>query len=94
MKTNHDDPWLCHSCGYMMDAHSAVGSDSATAKEDDLSICLNCGAVYVRHGKRWAAISVAELADLDPEIRRELALIQAVRDESITTDLAARDKRS
>ena len=37
----------CWSCGYRMDAHSAVGYEDATPKPGDWSVCLACGELAV-----------------------------------------------
>lgn len=34
---------FCWSCGYAMDAHSAIGDRDATPGDGDVSICLACG---------------------------------------------------
>lgn len=42
-------PVSCPTCGYRMDAHSAVGTEDATPKPGDRSVCLACGALAIYH---------------------------------------------
>lgn len=41
-------PATCPTCGYRMDAHSAIGDHDAVPKDGDFSICIACGspAIY------------------------------------------------
>jgi uncharacterized Fe-S cluster-containing MiaB family protein len=65
-------PWLCSTCGYMMDAASSLRDEAAVPKEGDLSLCLNCTASYERRGKVWRALSVEDERDLPEGVRREI----------------------
>ncbi len=85
-------PWLCHKCGYMMDAASHM-REPVTPKEHDLSLCLNCGALYVLHSERWTPITPAERDGLDPELKRELTEMEIARQLTIDRDLSKRGGR-
>jgi len=37
----------CPTCGYQMDAHSAVGYEDAVPSTGDWSVCLACGALMI-----------------------------------------------
>lgn len=37
----------CPTCGYVMDAHSAVGDEDAVPSAGDRSVCLACGALAI-----------------------------------------------
>lgn len=37
----------CPECGYLMDAHSAIGEEDATPSAGDFSVCIACGALCV-----------------------------------------------
>lgn len=93
MTANREPPWLCHSCGYMMDANSALDGQ-AMPKENDVSMCLNCGALYTRHSNKWSPMTLAERESLEPQARRELAAMQVFRGHFITTDLSKRDSKT
>jgi hypothetical protein len=46
MKEISTKPWFCHECHYgPMDAMTCV-TDDAKPEEGDVTLCLNCGAVY------------------------------------------------
>lgn len=38
-------PATCPTCGYRVDAHSAIGTEDATPKPGDISICIACGSL-------------------------------------------------
>lgn len=82
-------PWLCSTCGYKMDAASGFGdSEDAIPKSGDVSFCLNCGAAYMLRMGAWAAVSDAEYAGLELEVRRTLDRARAIRRRAITDDLS------
>lgn len=37
----------CPTCGYRMDAHSAIGGEDAVPAAGSLSVCIACGALAV-----------------------------------------------
>lgn len=92
-ETTRFPPWLCHKCGYLMDAASPM-TGLAAPKENDLSLCLNCGALYVLHSERWTPITPAEREGLVPELRRELTGMEMVRQQTIDRDLSKRGGRA
>jgi hypothetical protein len=61
MKTYRTKPWMCHRCGYMMDACSPTGGDKGGPDSNSIALCLNCTAVY-----EWAA---GAWTPLTPETR-------------------------
>jgi hypothetical protein len=93
MKTTRTKSWMCGSCGYVMDAASALRSD-ATPKEGDLSICMNCGEPYTLDAGRWRKATAAELAELSPEERRDLTEHQMARAAARLPDLSRRGGRA
>ena len=71
---------MCHACGHVMDAASlAFQNDLAdTAPEDgDFSLCINCGQCHTRHGTGWRRTTAAELADMHPDNRKQITLMQS-----------------
>jgi hypothetical protein len=87
-------PWMCSRCGYVMDAASALGENAVPA-QGDVSICLNCGALYMLDDRRlWRAVTPADLAMLEPAFRREITTIQMVRSRAGIPDLATRGGRA
>ena len=80
--------WMCVFCGYAMDATTGLENPDDVPTEDDFSMCLNCGHVYVRHGVRWVPITMAEREAMPEETRATIARAQAVRPTVINTDLA------
>jgi hypothetical protein len=79
--------WMCAVCGYVMDAASPSIGAFAIPKEDDLSLCINCGLVYVRHGNAWVPMTKAERLSLDDEDRESIAELRRARSAVIREDL-------
>jgi hypothetical protein len=71
-----------------MDAASPADPSLYVApKEDDLSLCMNCGAAYVRHHDRWVPMTNAERAAMTDAERAEFDLACRSRNEITRTDL-------
>jgi hypothetical protein len=74
-----EQPWMCWTCGYMMDTASpAASKTSAAPEEGDASMCLNCGEPYMRKDDRWSPMTAEQLLTLPPEMRRKLAIGRSV----------------
>jgi hypothetical protein len=70
-----------------MDAASPADPTRHVApKEDDLSLCMNCGAPYVRHRDRWLPMTNAERAAMTNAERAEFDLACQSRRAAIRTD--------
>ena len=96
MDTTREPPWMCHSCGYLMDAASLVwqnGLPNPAPDEGDYSLCMNCGECHVRHGARWLRITATELAEMTPENRRQVTTGQLAIARVIDRDLSKRGGR-
>ncbi len=93
VKTTRHAPWMCSTCGYMMDAASHMTKNVAP-KEDDLSLCMNCGALYVMHSGRWRAATLAEAAHIPTNLKREIMRIELARRLVIDHDLSKRGGRA
>jgi hypothetical protein len=76
-----------------MDAASHLTKE-VEPKEGDFSICINCGKPYRLAGWKWRPATSADLAELPPESRRELAMLQAARDMAGLGDLRERGGRA
>ena len=83
-----EKPWLCYGCGYQMDASApADPTVQAAPSEDDVTLCLNCGAVYARHRDQWLPMTDAERAALTPDDCADLERAGQARSGAIRTDL-------
>jgi len=51
----------------------------ALPKENDLTACLKCGALYMRHNKERTPITDEELSSLPERVLRVLARFEAAR---------------
>lgn len=91
--TTRFKPWMCSECGHVMDAASHLTKE-VEPKEGDFSICINCGKPYRLAGWKWRPATSADLAELPPESRRELAMLQAARDMAGLGDLRERGGRA
>ncbi len=76
-------PWLCSSCGYLMDAATGFMADAVPA-ESDVSLCLNCGTPYALHGGVWRTLTSEEWRAIPRDVRRQLALLEVARRLSVT----------
>ena len=95
MDTGRDRPWMCHKCGYAMECYSpADDGRPAIAKPGDVSLCMNCGALYTRQGDAWRPMHFLELAGQPLYLRLELARVEAARRAVITRDLSKKPGRA
>jgi hypothetical protein len=79
---------MCLRCGYVCDAHTSFHNPNAVPKPGDLSICMNCGAEYVRHADRWQPMTAAVRATLTPEERAAIEELHVARHRADLPDLA------
>jgi hypothetical protein len=82
---------MCWRCGYAMNASSSISERDAEPAEGDLSLCLNCGALYMRHDDSWKPATSIELATLSDSERRLLDRALVHRREVITKNLSLWD---
>jgi len=96
-ETIREPPWMCHACGYLMDAASLTFQNdlhNPAPEEGDYSLCMNCGQCHVRHGTRWAKITAAESAEMPAENRKQVAMGQLAISIVIDRDLSKRGGRA
>ena len=96
-----EPPWMCHRCGYLMDAAFVALDNTGDSRTDpadgDLSLCMNCGAPFHRVAGAWQPMTPAQVMTLGPVMRRDLALgmVAIAKVRRITgTDLAKRGGRA
>jgi DNA-directed RNA polymerase subunit M/transcription elongation factor TFIIS len=78
--TIREAAWICTRCGYLMDAASLEhgnGHAKTDPEEGDYALCFQCGECHTRHGAWWQPTTAAELADMHPDNRRQIAITQA-----------------
>ena len=85
---------MCVSCGYAIDAASGVINSKAIPKEGDISICLNCGHIYVQTNSKWTTAPDNFIDQLPSDVRQIIEKAKRVRDQVVTTDLAKQDPRA
>jgi hypothetical protein len=93
MSETRDSPWMCGTCGYVMDTCSLSAGARGVPRDGDISLCLNCCAVHTRHGLKWVPITPSEWQAFTSEELAEIAAMTQARSQLITGDLAARDRR-
>lgn len=81
--------WMCGLCGYLMDAATSIEGGQDVPKEEDVTLCMNCGLVHMRHGDAWRPMTRAERASLPADRISLLARTERVRAARIDTDLSA-----
>jgi len=88
MNTTREKSWMCISCGYVMDAATHVGDGTAVPDEDSISLCLNCGELYMHHNKKWVLMTNDEYTSLPDELKIKLYYYNQIRRNVIIKDLA------
>ena len=71
-------PWLCWSCGYVMDAATPVRGD-VVPKDGDVAICINCGQPTMRDGGQWRQMQPADWHRFTPDERRQLLYVMVAQ---------------
>jgi hypothetical protein len=84
-----EKPSMCWRCGYQMNGCTDTNRLTPRApREEDISMCLNCGALYTRHDDAWKPATSGEIEALDEGDRRKLLKMLITRRFTITTDLS------
>ena len=86
-----DYEWKCCNCNYKMDSVSCVTQPEAEPAEDDLTMCLNCGHLYVRHDNKWTEITPAEYDGIDYPLKLQIEACRLARAEVVTKSLVRSD---
>ena len=82
--------WMCWRCGYTVNAATHLGKEAKPPKDGDLSMCLNCGALYTMHAGAFKPATSMELASLDDATRSKIDRTLKVRSLVVTHDLSKR----
>lgn len=77
MTTTREKPWMCTTCGYVMDAATGVERNIRCRRDGDVTLCLKCAAVYERRAGAWAPATAAEVEAWPAGVRRQIALLTA-----------------
>lgn len=93
-QTFRERAWMCVVCGYTMDSASLPEKPGAVPTDGDVSLCLNCGAVYVREGDKWRPMTKAEKRALEPENREKIERYERARRRMVDVDLSRRGGRA
>ena len=70
-RTTRFEAWMCFNCGHLCDAASSILED-ATPAEGDVSACINCAEPSILRDGVWMPARAEDIANLTPEVRREL----------------------
>lgn len=71
---------MCHACGHVMDAASLAfdnGLPGDAPDDGSYSVCIRCGEPHIRDSGAWRKLTAAELADMHPDNRRQVTMLQA-----------------
>lgn len=82
-----DKKWKCTECSYSMDSATCPRDPTATPDDGDLTICLNCGHLYIRKTDTWVEPSVDDYLSLPQEIKAYIEKARRLRKEVVTKDL-------
>jgi hypothetical protein len=80
MKTHRLRPQMCLTCGYLLDAATAVDRGRKPPKEGDLSMCLNCGTVLCMHDGQWRPATAADTKGYEEVLHKMQAARIEVRE--------------
>jgi len=78
MRTTRRKPQLCLKCGKLLDASTST-EDNAVPKEDSISMCIGCGAIYIQHDELLVPPTKEELDSFPSEIKEKLLEMQISR---------------
>ena len=81
------EPWNCKVCGYRIDAVGHEGGKDVSPKDGDLTICLNCGALYQYVNGVPALMSDSEIDALPGDVKTELIKLELLRSRLVGRDL-------
>lgn len=87
MKQTDFPAWLCYTCGYLMDAASPVHGGDISPKEEDLSLCVNCGALYILRRGVWVPLPDAVRLALPIRAQKMLTHAQEIRAQVVRRDM-------
>ena len=62
-----------------MDAETCPDNDGAVPCNGDISLCLNCGALYKMRFKRWKPMSGKEFDKLPDGVKKTIVQYEAAR---------------
>lgn len=85
-KTTHFPKWTCWRCGLVMDAATHT-TENVVPKENDMSVCLNCGALHILHGQQWSKPTEAEFAGIPRSMWFDITRHQLARALAVRVDL-------
>lgn len=91
---NREPPWLCVQCGYLMDASSSTTGMNRLPNHGDVSLCLNCAAIYRREASRWRPITDKELKRLSAGAVLKIVVLTRQILNKGAPDLTTRDGRA
>jgi len=83
--------WICVRWTYSMDAADSLHDPKAVPKLGSLTMCLNCGGIYIMR-KKWKPLTAKQLERLPKRLKAEIAIVQRARQKIITEDLAFNQK--
>jgi|GEM_PF-4440304 len=84
---NREKGWFCLKCGYHMNATTCTTEAGASPKEGDVTVCINCGELYIRHSKKWYLPTIDERDAMPEYLKQVVARIQAIRQQVVHEDL-------
>lgn len=76
VKAQREKDWMCGTCGYVMDASIATDGPDVTPREQDITLCINCGGVHVREAGKWRPVTTREFTALTPGERADVCKAQ------------------
>ena len=82
--------WECQKCGYLMDADSCPMDDEAVPNNGDITLCLNCGELYVRRTNKWKPLTQKEFVKLPDAVKKEIIRYEAIRQIVVRENLAVK----
>lgn len=93
MAINHMElPWLCVECGYSCNAATSPINPTRPPVDDDLTICMNCGHLYIRRADKWAEPTPRDLLEIPPKVFEVIFAMRRAREAVVKDDLAKRGR--
>jgi hypothetical protein len=85
---------MCWKCGHAMTHSTSATGGTRTPRENEIALCLNCGALYFRHTGTWKPATSIEIATLSWDEKRMIEHLQRVREAAVNVDLSKKEGRA
>lgn len=62
-----------------MDMCTDASGKGAIPKEEDITLCLNCSELYIRHSDKWVIPTEDEINNLPDYLKKQVSVLRGLR---------------